>query len=1582
MINKIFRGFNPESWKREEVTMKQRSRLNLHTNSTTTKFGLIAVTAAILVVAVIFGWGIMKDTGKTAETTSELALPQSRLIFLENRGQWDEKAKFVARNGWMSAWFERDAFTLQLEKPDAEEQLQGVVTRLTFAGASDACRLEGETKQPGTYNFLVGKDSEKWQSRVAAYNQIVYRSLYSGVDLRVRDNAGRLEYDILLEPGADLSQVVVQCTGVEGLEIEPDGSLLIQTPLGPIHQKPPMTWHELRTGERQPVDCSYRLLDETHFGFFVEELNPDLALVIDPGLEWSTFLGGSGDDGNDEWWGSNTMVLTENDEVLITGRTRSTDFPTTAGAYNTTHGGGNWDIFVSLLDPDLIGPEQLVWSTYLGGGGHDESRAIDMDESGNIVIAGFTDTTDFPISVEAFNTTYNGGGSDGFIAVLDATGSNLLFAKFIGGEEDDVINDLTIDASNNLMITGHTSSSDFPVTPDAYDTSYNGNQDGFVSRIDLDQTGSDQLAYSTYLGGDQEDWIQEIKLGSSGTGTETVMIAGYGASRDFPTTPGAYSETYSGGYADAYIAELDLGQPGEAQLIYSTFFGGTGEEKLSAMDLDSAGRYIFTGTTSSPTLPLTPGAFDERHNGRRDMFVSRLDANLSGKAQLTYATFIGTWDHDAANALVVDKSGAIVVVGFASGADWPVTDNAYDQTHHSDNAVVFRLNPDKTGSAQLEYSTILGGDHYLDYGGFAVTQDSAGDMIIAGKTTTNSYPTTPGAYDRTLGGSSDVVIAKISIDPLPPSQILYARFDGSLIVDPVSSPGSGQGVFKLSTDSTALQYQITIKDPIGNITAAHFHAAPVDSNGPAVKTIFDDDPIGKDAWTIFSGTWTSNTAESLTPALVADLCSEKLYVNVHTDSFPDGELRGQIMYDPMANLAKALPGVIYASLGQNAGDDKGALITIDLTTGAGTRISTDTLSKDLPALAINSKGEMYGHDFNHYYRIDAITGEAIYINMSDNYFEGETFDMTDKLYANLQVYTNYGRLCTVDVTTGMATLIGYEDIASFRGMAFDPTDGTLWISLHGKARLSEMIHTVDISTGKLTRVGRTGLGNVPALVFDEKGNLYGVTGGGQRPNDLISIDKTTGAGTVIGPVGYPAVTAMAMRTPVMEGPQLSLNARAIDLGNVELGKSSIQVITMTNYGTEDLTVSTGLCPDASFALTDPSSLPLTIPPRGAETIQITFTPAQAGLIDAILMIGSNDADLPLKQTRIFGRGVDLGEPSLAEPGVTYATTGSLDGGRFHKINPTTGAGSLIGPTGLNGVGGLAINNRGEIYAIDQLPIANLYRIDVASGAAIRIGSTGLFNIFNNGIFKLAFDGNNILYGTTYINSALFRIDTETGATTLIGYTGETKIRGLAFDPTDGILWASTSRGTDRILTIDTSTGEATLIGQTGLSEHKTELFFDAEGKLYGSKGLGNTIADLISIDKSTGAGTVIGSIGFPWITGMATRLDRAVDTRIDDENHSSLRPRVFALEQNYPNPFNPTTTIQYDLPKSVHVRLVIYNVLGRKIRTLADEDMAAGSRQTIWDARDDAGLPVGSGVYFYSIEAGEFSKTRKLMLIK
>jgi len=346
-------------------------------------------------------------------------------------------------------------------------------------------------------------------------------------------------------------------------------------------------------------------------------------------------------------------------------------------------------------------------------------------------------------------------------------------------------------------------------------------------------------------------------------------------------------------------------------------------------------------------------------------------------------------------------------------------------------------------------------------------------------------------------------------------------------------------------------------------------------------------------------------------------------------------------------------------------------------------------------------------------------------------------------------------------------------------------------------------------------------------------------------------------------------------------------------------------------------------------------------------------------------------------------------PAPADTGVCYATTGHNDPtnpGSLITIDPITGNGTLVGSTGITGdfgpaVPALGIKSTGEMFATNVTTSADLYRIDALTGAGTFVANTGLFYPD-----ALAFDGNDVLYAVDS-NNDLYTIDDVTGATTLIGPVGAS-IRGMEFDPTTGILWGGEggAGGTnDGIYMINPFTGAATLVGNTGLGSNTPAVHFDGDGNLYGSIGGGMAPNDLIVIDKTTGAGTVIGPIGFTAVAGMSSRLNRVV---LDVSTPPTGIPEDYSLAQNYPNPFNPRTSVHYSVPQRSVVTIKVYDLLGREIVTLVNEDKAPGYYSTQWNSRNSSGVQSASGVYLYRMEArsvdgtGFHTELRKMVLLK
>ncbi|MEW6744914.1 MAG: SBBP repeat-containing protein [Planctomycetota bacterium] len=317
--------------------------------------------------------GVAPQAGLSREVTADETVRSSvlesfgrlPLAFIENRGQLDGRVAFSARQGGLRAYFTNDAIVLQLgghrraPSPatrrkglaELEEKIEGANVFLTFEGASPDVVIEGCDELQGKYNYFLGSDPSKWRTNVASYESIRYRGLYPGVDMVVRDHDGRLEYDLILEPGADLDTIEVACEGADSMRVGEGGALILETAAGPLEQPRPCTYAMGPGGAREAVECSFRLLGENRFGFDVPARPHQRALVIDPGLLYGTFLGGSYSDygyGSHDW--GYGIAVDSSGAALVTGWTSSSDFPTTPGAYDTTFNGGWHDAFVVKLD--------------------------------------------------------------------------------------------------------------------------------------------------------------------------------------------------------------------------------------------------------------------------------------------------------------------------------------------------------------------------------------------------------------------------------------------------------------------------------------------------------------------------------------------------------------------------------------------------------------------------------------------------------------------------------------------------------------------------------------------------------------------------------------------------------------------------------------------------------------------------------------------------------------------------------------------------------------------------------------------------------------------------------------------------------------------------------------------------------------------------------------------------------------------------------------------------------------------------------------------------------------------------------
>lgn len=389
-------------------------------------------------------------------------------------------------------------------------------------------------------------------------------------------------------------------------------------------------------------------------------------------LVYSTFLGGSGNDLG------NSIAVDSAGNTYLTGSTSSVDFPTTSSAFQRSYGGNSMfygDVYVAKLN---LQGSALAYSTYLGGYGDDRGNGIVVDDVGSAYVVGTTGSTNFPTTAGAFQTAC-GCIDDAFVSKLSPSGDALVYSTYVGGGGEDGGYGIAIDGAGNAYVTGCTQPFNFPTTPGAFQTTWGGERDAFVAR--LNSSGS-ALTYATLLGGTK--WDSGYAIAVDGEGS--AYVTGAAASPNFPTTPGAFDTTHNGGNTsfdgnDAFVAKLN---PTGNALVYSTFLGGRYTDVGNGIAVDGSGNAYVTGDTYSSNFPTTPGVFQTTFASygasASDVFVAKLDTSGS---TLVYSTFLGGIYDDLGQAVAVDGLGNAYVTGFTRSNNFPATPGAFDQTYNT-----------------------------------------------------------------------------------------------------------------------------------------------------------------------------------------------------------------------------------------------------------------------------------------------------------------------------------------------------------------------------------------------------------------------------------------------------------------------------------------------------------------------------------------------------------------------------------------------------------------------------------------------------------------------------------------------------------------------------------------------------------------------------------------------------------------------------------------------------------------------------------------------------------------------------------
>ena len=665
--------------------------------------------------------------------------------FIENRGQIDSAVRFYAAGDRSAVYFTAEGPVFEIrgtspangEKADplpahptrgreqrTRSRASRVAMAIRFVDARPSVEISGLDALPARSHFLTGNDAERWRTDVPTYERVVYHDVWPGIDLVFRIAEGGLVYEIAAQPGADLDEVQFTHDGAREFQQSP-GVLRLETPLGSIEHRTASSSARSGTiriaGDRAPSAGSQPAVGsaEHSTGAQSSAFAPgDPVLGME--LWWSTFLGGTRDEA--------VYAVAVEDEVraIVTGATRSTDFPTTLGVVDPDYN-SSFDVFVTKFSYD---GSTVLWSTYLGGSNDDRGWAIAVDDTGRPVIAGVTSSPDYPVTVGAFDTSFN-GLYDAYVTKLSADGTALVFSSYYGGDDREWdVSGLDLDSTGRVVLAGSTRSADLPTSVGAYDTVLGGTQDAFVAALSAD--GS-TLSFGTYLGGASTDGGEDVTFDSTGR----PLLVGSSSSTDYPTTPGVL-QTVHGGARDSFVTKFtaDAGS-----LVFSTLLGGNGDDDGYAVVLDESDRILMTGATTSSNFPTTPGAFSTTYAGGRDAFVTRLTAD--GTAQI-WGTYFGGTGEEKGLGIVEDSVERPIFVGWTCSDDFPLAGPPLIADYFTCDGFLTRLTPD--GSAPL-FSSYIGG--WRDDSVFALALTELDRVVAAGETFSPNFATTSYAYDQT-----------------------------------------------------------------------------------------------------------------------------------------------------------------------------------------------------------------------------------------------------------------------------------------------------------------------------------------------------------------------------------------------------------------------------------------------------------------------------------------------------------------------------------------------------------------------------------------------------------------------------------------------------------------------------------------------------------------------------------------------------------------------------------------------------------------------------------------------------------------
>lgn len=633
------------------------------------------------------------------------ALARSPLRFEANQGQFAPSVRYAARTtGFALALTERGA------------SLRFVGSRpldIALLGSNPWPLIQPLDRLSAQTDYFIGA-KKNWHPGVANYSRIKYQAVYPGIDVVYYGKGSQLEYDFMLQPGADPSAIRMRFSDAGTVMVTPAGDLGVVTANGLVLQKQPAIYQQGRQ-----VSGRYKLLSANVVGIQVDAYDRSQPLVIDPAIVYSTLIGGTGTDV------VTAMKIGPNGLLYIAGWTQTGELLTLDLPYDNLT-----DTYVQVVDPSPSGGYGVLYATYLGGENADEALAIDADAAGFIYLTGTTTSPDFPMVGNSVQTTGAATTVAGFVTKIDphfaGTGNSLVYSTFLGGTIGNTTpRGIKVGSDNMIYVVGQTQTADFPTTDNAYAASLYGPSDVFISKIDVTTSN---LAYSTFMGSELDDDACGLALDAN----NVVYFAGTTLGTQFPMAGYSFDGYTSGNY-DVVVAKVDTTQSGVNSLIWATYFGGSGEDEARGVSMDSKGRVLVTGFTLSSDLPVTKAtAIQPNYGGNGDAFVAIFDTTKQGQQSLAYSTYLGGSQGEVAYAVLAEATGYVDVTGYTLSPDFPVLNAIQANWGGGIDMFLTRFNPAVAGPAGIDYSTYIGLDGTIV--GNTLTVDSSNNLYVGGYT--------------------------------------------------------------------------------------------------------------------------------------------------------------------------------------------------------------------------------------------------------------------------------------------------------------------------------------------------------------------------------------------------------------------------------------------------------------------------------------------------------------------------------------------------------------------------------------------------------------------------------------------------------------------------------------------------------------------------------------------------------------------------------------------------------------------------------------------------------------------------------